>query len=127
MGAMNLASLDVANAVGAGYGLLSVVWAGFALILIGLRIFGLTLWVQEGRNLSDRSLPPVDRLSPAGAPIIVPSFWDEGRPSPKSSPSGEKGLTGAWHDMPALCRLPQLQEPAGISEMRLISKGVYNA
>lgn len=52
MGAMNLASLNVANAVGAwsggvtiaaGYGLLSVVWAGFALTLAGLIIFGLTL------------------------------------------------------------------------------------
>lgn len=52
MGAMNLASLNVANAVGAwaggvtiaaGYGLLSAVWAGFALTLVGLFIFGLTL------------------------------------------------------------------------------------
>jgi len=57
MGAMNLASLNVANAVGAaaggatiaaGYGLLSAVWAGFALTLIGLVIFGLTL-VGKGR------------------------------------------------------------------------------
>ncbi len=52
MGAMNLASLNVANAVGAaaggaaiaaGYGLLSAVWAGFALTLVGLVIFGVTL------------------------------------------------------------------------------------
>lgn len=52
MGAMNLAALNVANAVGAwaggltiaaGYGLLSAVWAGFALTLIGLIILGLTL------------------------------------------------------------------------------------
>ncbi len=57
MGAMNLASLNVANAVGAwsggvtiaaGYGLLSVVWAGFALTLAGLIIFGLTL-TQKAR------------------------------------------------------------------------------
>ncbi|CAN7300605.1 MFS transporter [Rhizobium sp. LjRoot30] len=52
MGAMNLAALNVANAVGAwaggitiaaGYGLLSAVWAGFALTLIGLVILGLSL------------------------------------------------------------------------------------
>ena len=56
MGAMNLASLNVANAVGAraggvtiaaGYGLLSAVWAGFALTLVGLVIFGLTLMPKE--------------------------------------------------------------------------------
>lgn len=48
MGAMNLAALNVANAIGAwagsqaiahGYGLLSAVWAGFALTLIGLVLF----------------------------------------------------------------------------------------
>lgn len=52
MGAMNLASLNVANAVGAwagsatisaGYGLLSAVWAGFGLTLLGLLVFALTL------------------------------------------------------------------------------------
>jgi DHA1 family inner membrane transport protein len=52
MGAMNLAALNVANAIGAwagaaaiaaGLGLLSAVWAGFVLTLIGLVIFGLTL------------------------------------------------------------------------------------
>ncbi|NGO66693.1 MFS transporter [Rhizobium daejeonense] len=52
MGAMNLASLNVANAigawagsiaVGAGYGLLSAAWAGFAVTLLGLVVFGLTL------------------------------------------------------------------------------------
>ncbi|MCM2395060.1 MFS transporter [Rhizobium sp. S95] len=56
MGAMNLASLNVANAVGAaaggasiaaGYGLLSAVWAGFALTLTGLIIFGLTLLAKR--------------------------------------------------------------------------------
>jgi DHA1 family inner membrane transport protein len=56
MGAMNLASLNVANAVGAwaggvtvaaGCGLLSAVWAGFTLTLIGLVIFGLTLMQKE--------------------------------------------------------------------------------
>jgi len=45
MGAMNLAALNVANAIGAwtggqaiaqGHGLLSAVWAGFALTLAGL-------------------------------------------------------------------------------------------
>jgi DHA1 family inner membrane transport protein len=48
MGAMNLAALNVANAIGAwaggqviaqGHGLLSAVWAGFALTLAGLVLF----------------------------------------------------------------------------------------
>lgn len=52
MGAMNLAALNVANAIGAwagsvtiaaGYGLLSAVWAGFGLTLLGLFVFALTL------------------------------------------------------------------------------------
>jgi DHA1 family inner membrane transport protein len=52
MGAMNLAALNVANAVGAwagaaaiaaGFGLLSAVWAGFGLTLAGLVLFGLAL------------------------------------------------------------------------------------
>ncbi len=52
MGAMNLAALNVANAIGAwagsltiaaGYGLLSAVWAGFGLTLLGLLAFALTL------------------------------------------------------------------------------------
>ena len=52
MGAMNLAALNVANAlgawagglaIGAGYGLLSAVWAGFALTLLGLVIYAITL------------------------------------------------------------------------------------
>jgi DHA1 family inner membrane transport protein len=52
MGAMNLASLNVANAIGAaaggmaigaGWGLLSAVWAGFALTLTGLAVFVVTL------------------------------------------------------------------------------------
>ena len=51
MGAMNLAALNVANALGAwaggqaiaqGHGLLSAVWAGFGLTLAGLVVF---LWV----------------------------------------------------------------------------------
>jgi DHA1 family inner membrane transport protein len=51
MGAMNLAALNVANAIGAwaggltiaaGYGALSPVWAGFALTLAGLAIFAAT-------------------------------------------------------------------------------------
>ncbi|RCW81270.1 MFS transporter [Phyllobacterium bourgognense] len=52
MGAINLAALNVANAIGAwagsltiaaGYGLLSAVWAGFGLTLLGLLVFALTL------------------------------------------------------------------------------------
>lgn len=52
MGAMNLAALNVANAIGAwagsvtiaaGYGLLSAVWAGFGLTLLGLFVFALAL------------------------------------------------------------------------------------
>ena len=51
-GALNLASLNVASAIGAwagaasiaaGFGLLSSVWAGFVLTLAGLGLFGLTL------------------------------------------------------------------------------------
>lgn len=57
MGAMNLASLNVANAigawagsvaVGAGYGLLSAAWAGFVVTLLGLVVFGLTLFHRHG-------------------------------------------------------------------------------
>jgi len=52
MGAMNLAALNVANAFGAwaggaaiaaGFGLLSAVWAGFVLTLLGLVVFAVTL------------------------------------------------------------------------------------
>ncbi|GGJ44464.1 MFS transporter [Neoroseomonas lacus] len=52
MGAMNLASLNVANAIGAwagavviasGFGLLAAAWAGFVLTLLGLVLFALTL------------------------------------------------------------------------------------
>jgi len=52
MGAMNLPALNVANAIGAwagsvtiaaGYDLLSAVWAGFGLTLSGLLVFALTL------------------------------------------------------------------------------------
>jgi DHA1 family inner membrane transport protein len=52
MGAINLAALNVANAIGAwagsltiaaGYGLLSAVWAGFGLTLLGVLVFALTL------------------------------------------------------------------------------------
>lgn len=59
MGAMNLAALNVANAIGAwagglsigaGLGLLSAVWAGFCLTLAGLVIYGLTL--LTGRRLA---------------------------------------------------------------------------
>ncbi|MBW6401367.1 MFS transporter [Roseomonas sp. HJA6] len=52
MGAMNLASLNVANAIGAwagavviasGFGLLAAAWAGFVLTLLGLALFALTM------------------------------------------------------------------------------------
>ena len=52
MGAMNLAALNVANAIGAwaggaaiaaGFGLLSAVWAGFLLTLLGLVVFAITV------------------------------------------------------------------------------------
>lgn len=61
MGAMNLAALNVANAIGAwaggqaiahGYGLLSAVWAGFALTLAGLTLF---LLVSRGRFAGRRT------------------------------------------------------------------------
>lgn len=52
MGAMTLAACNLGNAIGAwggsasidaGYGLLSAGWAGFAMTLTGLVLFGLTL------------------------------------------------------------------------------------
>lgn len=52
MGAMNLASLNVANAIGAwagavvianGFGLLAAAWAGFVLTLLGLALFAFTM------------------------------------------------------------------------------------
>jgi len=52
MGAMNLAALNVANAIGAwagavviagGFGLLATAWAGFVLTLLGLALFALTM------------------------------------------------------------------------------------
>lgn len=55
-GAMNLAALNAANAlgawsaglgIGAGFGLLSAVWAGFGLTFAGLTLFGLTLLSQR--------------------------------------------------------------------------------
>lgn len=58
MGAMNLASLNVANAIGAwtgglsigaGFGLLSAVWAGFGLTLVGVLIFATTLLDRNSR------------------------------------------------------------------------------
>ena len=62
-GAMNLAALNVANAIGAwagrqaiaqGYGLLSAVWAGFALTLAGLVLF--VLAARKPRHERSRSL-----------------------------------------------------------------------
>lgn len=56
VGAMNLAALNAANAlgawaggvaIGAGFGLLSAVWAGFGLTSAGLLLFGLTLLGQR--------------------------------------------------------------------------------
>jgi DHA1 family inner membrane transport protein len=56
MGAMNLASLNVANAVGAvtaglavsaGWGNLTAAWAGFGLTLLGLLIFFATLTIRN--------------------------------------------------------------------------------
>ncbi|WP_316188071.1 MULTISPECIES: MFS transporter [unclassified Bradyrhizobium] len=52
MGAMNLAALNLSNAIGAwaggqviasGHGLLSCAWAGFGLTMLGLAVFALTL------------------------------------------------------------------------------------
>ena len=61
MGAMNLAALNVANAIGAWAGarvilqdndLLSAVWAGFALTLAGLALF---MWVSRDRTKRRRA------------------------------------------------------------------------
>lgn len=67
MGAMNLAALNVANAIGAwaggrtiasGYGLLSAVWAGFGLTLLGLLLF---MVVSRGKSQA-RKTPTGDAL-----------------------------------------------------------------
>jgi len=64
MGAMNLASLNAANAFGAwtgglainaGFGLLSAIWAGFCLTFAGLVLFGLTFSFQR------RTADPTER------------------------------------------------------------------
>lgn len=56
MGAMNLAALNVANALGAwlggmtiaaGFGVLSTAWAGFALTSTGLLVLGVTLMIHR--------------------------------------------------------------------------------
>jgi predicted MFS family arabinose efflux permease len=68
MGAMNLASLNVANALGAwsgayaisaGYGFLSAAWAGFALTFVGLLVFSATLsrGQQRGRSTQSAASP----------------------------------------------------------------------
>ncbi|WP_245500713.1 MFS transporter [Rhizobium sp. BK251] len=59
MGAMSLAAFNVSNAIGAaaggftigaGYGLLSVAWAGFCLTFAGLAVFAVTM--PRGRQLA---------------------------------------------------------------------------
>jgi DHA1 family inner membrane transport protein len=64
MGAMNLASLNIANAIGAwtggiaiglGYGGLSVGWAGFGCTLLGLVIFAITLRLSTGQRVPSTS------------------------------------------------------------------------
>lgn len=59
MGALNMASFNVANAIGAavggavidaGYGLLSPVWAGFFLTAAGLALFGLFFWRSPAKQ-----------------------------------------------------------------------------
>jgi DHA1 family inner membrane transport protein len=67
MGAMNLAALNVANAIGAwaggqaiahGHGLLSAVWAGFALTLAGLVLF-LLISRKRGDASRTNDLSPI--------------------------------------------------------------------
>lgn len=75
MGAMNLAALNVANAIGAwaggqaiaqGHGLLSAVWAGFGLTLAGLVLFFLV-----SRNRADARSP--ERRTGPGLPRATSS------------------------------------------------------
>ncbi len=63
MGAMNLASLNVANAlgawaggitIGAGLGLLSTVWAGFILTSAGLILFITTMTAEPADRATGR-------------------------------------------------------------------------
>lgn len=65
MGAMNMASLNVANAIGAaaggasigaGFGLLSAAWAGFALTVLGLLFLGIAF--GRGRRVRGTSAAP---------------------------------------------------------------------
>lgn len=59
MGAMNLAALNVANALGAwaggltiaaGLGLFSTIWAGFGLTALGIMVFSITFSKTPGRS-----------------------------------------------------------------------------
>jgi len=68
MGAMNLAALNIANAIGAwaggfsislGYGLLSPAWAGFACTLAGLLLFGLSARLL-GASKTDHGPAPAE-------------------------------------------------------------------
>jgi len=68
MGAMNLAALNVANAIGAwaggqaiahGFGLLSAAWAGFGLTLAGLVLFLLVSRRPSGGNRAHAQAYPV--------------------------------------------------------------------
>ena len=67
MGAMNLAALNVANALGAwaggltiggGLGLLSAVWAGFALTAVGLMLFLILRAVLPQQNVEAPGIDP---------------------------------------------------------------------
>ncbi len=72
MGAMNLAALNVANAIGAwaggltigaGYGLLSAVWAGFGLTFAGLSLFMLSLVLRQGPASQQMQFPAAEQGS----------------------------------------------------------------
>jgi MFS transporter, DHA1 family, inner membrane transport protein len=66
MGAMNLAALNVANALGAwaggltialGLGLFSAIWAGFGLTALGIIVFSITLRMTPGRSDAVNEMP----------------------------------------------------------------------
>ena len=81
MGAMNLASLNVANAlgawaggitIGAGWGLLSSVWAGFVLTGLGLMLF-IAVFTRGERAAPEERTPLSHGHGPRHAGIAAPS------------------------------------------------------
>lgn len=124
MGAMNLASLNAANALGvwggglaidAGFGLLSPIWAGFGLTLAGLTVFALTL-LGRGEQGFRRDLRAPASMTwfmsghASHEPIRPPSTLGQFKPAAtigiqRSPPKDNLRL----HILPRKCILPIFQ------------------